>query len=650
MATVFSSLVRPAKPHPHSTSQSAAESLSASAADDPDLRDLNTCLQALTEIFPDVQPEVFRELISSFGPESRLQVVTEALLKHGDKWVRGRYRMPSEQQEQEQREVAHKYKYRKTDAQKDTRGAPLGIEDKFRSRAYKEAAKEALYQEFKGLSHSTIKAVLAEYNWSYTHARPTLLVLSSKSWRSSITNFLWRRKAPSADEHPLVMWLAPDVKTGRGRKPMLVQTKSRELDRELYETLIIPELEKQQKELMQQDHELALKLTEEEAEKEGEIYDCECCFIPNTLQQMSTCDADGHYICFRCIRHAINAALYDQGWARNIDSERCTLKCIAPMTDGTDDCSGCVPLQFIERALLEEKDGADTFRKLNERFSSEALLKSQLPLVCCPFCSYAEVDSLALPGADLLFDLRVKRRPLILASVPLLELLCFHVARVVLSSILFILSFIILLNFMLPKPASLLAPFESALRGVHLKRRGRRFQCLSPTCGRASCVSCSAPWYDPHTCYGDKLTSLRLALERATTDAVKRTCPNCNLGFVKSAGCNKLVCICGYSMCYVCREGLGTQGYNHFCQHFRALPGSACVECDKCDLYRTENDEIVVKRARERAEREWWEQQGDGAKGGLRKEVGKGKAVRGIGWGRGDWEGWVEKVVEAILV
>jgi hypothetical protein len=210
-------------------------------------------------------------------------------------------------------------------------------------------------------------------------------VLSSQSWRLSITNFFLRRKAPSADDHPLVVWLAPDARTGRGRKPLLAKTKSPELDQELYETLVVPELEKQRKEQTQLDLELALKWNEEEADAEGEMYDCECCFIPNTLQQMSTCDVDGHFICFRCIRHAISAALYDQGWARNINTQLCTLRCIAPMSDSIDDCTGCVSLAFVRRALLEESDGEDALRKLNERFTNEAMLKSQLPLVRCPF-------------------------------------------------------------------------------------------------------------------------------------------------------------------------------------------------------------------------------------------------------------------------
>ncbi|KAF2258178.1 hypothetical protein CC78DRAFT_537986 [Lojkania enalia] len=657
MTSVFASIIRPPKPARSATNIPMTDSVSAlqnATAEEPNLGDLNAGLQALTEIFPNIQPEVFREMLQSFSEKSRLEVITEALLKHGAKWVRGRHRTPAEQEEQ--RAVAHKYKYRVVDPNKDTRGAPLALEDTFRSRNYREAAKEALYQEFKGLSHSTIKAVLAEYNWSYMQARPTLLDLSSKSWRSSITNFFMRRKAPSAKDHPLVIWTSADPKPGQPRTPLLVKTKSRELDRELYNAIIVPELERQQKEQISADHALAIQWNEAEAEEMGEMYECECCFIPNPLEELSVCDIEGHYICFRCIRHSINAALYDQGWARNIDTKFCTLRCIAPITDGVEDCSGCVPLSFVKRALLEERDGEDVFNKLNERFSSEALLKSQLPLIRCPFCHYAEIDDLSLPNTNLMAGLRLRKLPILLASIPLLELLCFQVFRLLLTFAASLLSIFALLNYLLPHSSPILIPLHNALRAIHLKRRGLRFQCQNPACHRPSCLTCSAPWHDPHKCYSSQAISLRLALERATTDAVKRTCPRCNLGFVKAEGCNKLVCLCGYSMCYVCREGLASEGYKHFCQHFRERPGEQCTVCDKCDLYRVEDEEVVVKRARERAEREWWEEQGGDAAGtgrGLREEM--HGDLKGFGsegpkkWSR-RWAGWVKLAVEGVVM
>lgn len=64
-------------------------------------------------------------------------------------------------------------------------------------------------------------------------------------------------------------------------------------------------------------------------------------------------------------------------------------------------------------------------------------------------------------------------------------------------------------------------------------------------------------------------------------------------------------------MCYVCRMPIGSEGYAHFCQHFRGeSPGGKCMECDKCDLYRVEDDAILLRRAAEHAERLWREREG----------------------------------------
>lgn len=78
------------------------------------------------------------------------------------------------------------------------------------------------------------------------------------------------------------------------------------------------------------------------------------------------------------------------------------------------------------------------------------------------------------------------------------------------------------------------------------------------------------------------------------------------------------------------------EGYRHFCQHFRPA-GGRCGECDRCDLYRGEDEEEVVRRAGERAEREWRAREGlgEGVVGGVvgGKGVGVGgmRGMRGMG-------------------
>ena len=140
-----------------------------------------------------------------------------------------------------------------------------------------------------------------------------------------------------------------------------------------------------------------------------------------------------------------------------------------------------------------------------------------------------------------------------------------------------------------------------------------------------------------------------------------------------------MVCVCGYAMCYICRQGLGRkavagggrvgmelvrgadgdgggggvqpeegEGYRHFCQHFRPL-GGRCRECERCDLYRGEDEDEIVRRAGERAEREWRVREGVGE-----EVVGfAGRGGVGVGRGRGSMRWGVQEgvdwVVEALV-
>jgi len=57
-------------------------------------------------------------------------------------------------------------------------------------------------------------------------------------------------------------------------------------------------------------------------------------------------------------------------------------------------------------------------------------------------------------------------------------------------------------------------------------------------------------------------------------------------------------------MCYVCRQDVEQQGYQHFCQHFRPL-GGACKTCNRCGLYDKEDEEQAIQEARTRATQEY---------------------------------------------
>ncbi|KAL1988596.1 hypothetical protein VTN96DRAFT_8991 [Rasamsonia emersonii] len=579
-----------------------------------ELQELNSALVTLAQLFPDVQIEVFRELLTRFDGKSRLQVCVEQLLRHKKEWVRGRWNVPVEQTEgNEGREAARI-------AGDDVSLVPP--EEQFRSEEYKAAVKAALSKEFSALSRSTVDAVLAEANFSYTRARPTLQELSRKSWRATFNNlFPSFKRRKDKDDHPMLSW----NRTADGDLvPRLKETGCKELDQELYDTLVAPILRQKREAQESRDLQLAEELNESEAKAVGALYECECCLADVTFEQIATCSASAHIICYSCIRRTLHEALFGQGWDKSIDPGKSTLKCLAPLTHGS--CEGSLDPERVKSAILSDKAGFETFRKFEDRLASEALLKSQLKLVRCPFCSYAEVDPVYHPPAGGIawrFRLRQRKNNLwvtILMTIFLLDLIP-----------LLIIPVIVLYIFCPPAPAAI---FRTSLRNLGLRTRSRRFSCRNPSCGRASCITCHKAWRDPHVCDEPLLQSLRTTVEAARTAAIKRTCPRCGLSFVKSSGCNKLTCVCGYSMCYLCRKALGRpvraepryynyegdeeeeeeeeegEGYKHFCEHFRINPGTRCTECNKCDLYLAEDEEAVAQRAGEKAEREWLRRQG----------------------------------------
>src|SRR5688572_1685289 len=90
----------------------------------PDLRELNNSLDALSAVFPDIQIEVFRELLSHFDGESRLALVADALLKNRVGWVQGRWKGL------------------------DAQGPGVSRGDAFRSKEYKQAVASLAWREF----------------------------------------------------------------------------------------------------------------------------------------------------------------------------------------------------------------------------------------------------------------------------------------------------------------------------------------------------------------------------------------------------------------------------------------------------------------------------------------------------------------------
>lgn len=571
----------------------------------PDLRELNNSLEALAAVFPDIQIDVFREMLSSFDGESRLALVADALLKSRVTWVKGRWRVADKGKTPDIPDARPN-----PDANPDP-ASLVPSNEVFRSEEYKRAVRTLAWQEFKGLSRSTINAVLAESNYSYLDARRTLVELSCKSWRFTISSLFLRRKpvtSSEAENHPLVIWRS----TGHGSiTPCVKATGNAELDRELFQALIMPLKQRSTASQVDKDHELAKAINEEEAEGLDAIHDCACCFTSTTFEEFTSCNADGHMVCFRCVQHSVTEAVFGQGWRRFIDPTTGTLIC--PAVDSTE-CKGRIPSDHIQRALLEDKRGAEILHKLDERLAEHSLVSSNLPLIRCPFCSYAEIDDLYVPATDSQLRLRADNIYMLI-----LIILCIGAIPFLLPVLLFSSFVAIVLSSKHTIGDCISSQFSDAILRHRRRRRGTKFTCQSPRCGRTSCLSCQKEWTDIHVCHESSLVALRTQVEQAMSMAIKRVCPRCNTSFVKNAGCNKLTCPCGYKMCYVCRKDIGGTGdgpdvgYRHFCDHFRPEGDpKPCTQCNRCNLWESENTDAVLAQAKAEAERKWSETESRG--------------------------------------
>lgn len=555
--------------------------------DMPDLRKLNESLGALAVVFPDVQVEVFREMLSNFDEESRLAVVADALLKNRVGWVKGRWRRPQPGE-----------------------AAPLPPSETFRSPEYIAAAKVLAWHEFKGLSRSTINAVLAEHNYSYLDARKTLVDLSQKSWRFTLSSLLlYRRKSVAVTEsenHPLIIWRS----SGQGSiVPSLKSTGNAELDRELFEELVLPLKTADRERSEEKDREVAAAMNLAEAEAENQIHECCCCFTTGPFEEFTACSSHGHMVCVRCVQMSITQAIFGQGWAKSIEPRTGTLKCPAVPEDAQADCcEGYIPSDQMHRAMLDMKRGAEIMLKLEQRLAEHSIVASGLPVVRCPFCDYAEVDDVYMTRKELQLRLKIENLHNIVLIV--ISIAC---TPFLLISTLISLFVALLFSSEQTFGDKVLAELKASLARHYRRQRGLRFTCQSPACGRTSCLSCSKEWIDIHVCHESSLVALRTQVEQAMSMAVKRVCPKCNASFVKTAGCNKMTCQCGYKMCYVCRKDIGGKeghdaGYQHFCQHFRPQgDGRPCTACKKCNLWQKEDTEAVLQQAKEEAERKWRE-------------------------------------------
>lgn len=348
------------------------------------------------------------------------------------------------------------------------------------------------YKEFKGLAKSTIKAVMAENNSDYSRSRQTLSEIASKSWRFSFTNFFRRAAIPP--------------------EPPVVATGCEELDTELF-ALSKGSREKQ----IFEDRNIAQLLNEAEHAAASELVECECCYGDYPWDEIAAC-SEGHFFCHGCLLKSVQEGLYGQG--RNLVGEMCSVRCLS--SSATPPCEA-----FVSQDLLEAVLPGDVFQHLEEKAATESLDRSGLDLVRCPFCAYAEVVS---P-----ITYRLKRSATVFAIVASVVIgslipLALGALLVAAGSVLFACAIQPLFPQNISRgvgefltAVSVQRRVERAAKRIGNRKRGALFKCANGRCERESCIECGKEWAAFHKCFEKEEDSVRIFVEKAMADAVKRT-------------------------------------------------------------------------------------------------------------------------------
>ncbi|CCJ30180.1 unnamed protein product, partial [Pneumocystis jirovecii] len=422
---------------------------------------------------------------------------------------------------------------------------------RFRSNEYISSVKSQLISEFPDIPSSTIKAVMAENNNDYYRSKTSLSRIQSESFWKPLNFFV--KKISSKGNHVICD----------------------ELAREIFD------LEKNQRdELIKKDFEFAVQLNWKENFELGILIECGCCFSEYAWETLAYC-SEGHIVCRKCLERTVQEGIYGQGNLR----EKSQIRCISSQPETL--CTG-----FYSKEILEISLSADLLKAYEDSMARKSIRDSfDGSFIACPFCGYVEFIE----------GWKIKSCWKKIISISIMGL--FIMLLILFSSFISISSFIIgtlvYLGgfFYIFNNSSIFLRkwIDKVAYRILCKKSGCLFKCKNVDyCGKYSCYQCEKEWLPLHKCFEKELDGLRLYVEKEMANAVKRTCPDCNLSFVKSDGCNKLVCQCGY----VIWKNIKKESYAHFCDHFRPVPGKKCTECTKCDLYKVDDDIAgVAKRA-----------------------------------------------------
>ena len=364
--------------------------------------------------------------------------------------------------------------------------------EKFRSEEYQVAVYKRLRLEFaQHDSPSSIRAVLGEHNHDYERTRLALSRLFTKKSLWSMFKSLFSSKAKEVAEKQL----RQNPSTGCA-----------ELDAEIA-AIKTRQLKEERTLQIQSDFLVAQKYNEEEYEMSGEMVECGCCFGEYTWEDMACCNS-GHLVCRSCVTHTAQECAFGQG--DNAYDPR-GLKCIAAVNEK---CEAVIPTRVLETLI-----STDLYTRYNQRILATELDSANLDLVRCPFCLYSEFKEESA--------LKIRLRPICRGFAILILLWLTLLDPLILGNLTIPLVICIYFTDLLQWKEWETAINEAYQRHNNMiQENARTFKCENlEECGRESCLECGKEWAPFHDCLKDEKDGLRLYVEKAMADAVKRTVP-----------------------------------------------------------------------------------------------------------------------------
>jgi hypothetical protein len=306
--------------------------------------------------------------------------------------------------------------------------------------------------------------------------------MGSGGFWNTLRNFFmhWSTSSSSLLEH--------DSITDKDLNQQLKELQKRVVDKQLYDDELI-----------------AHKINLLEYTEQNQLITCDCCYGDYTFEQLSFCSEASHSFCHACLTHFISEGLFGQGSLRG----QPIIQCIS----STDDCKGCFLTSTLKKILTSD---------IWMAYENSLLDGIHSRIQCCS-CSYFELDESTKSFESINTNKLIQ---FISRWIMVLELFCvlFTLKNTVNNWIFFL--FIFSLQWFSFFKWDMKSDLEIAYQRVAKNRRGATFQCKNENCKTLTCLECQRPVRGAHTCWEKETDGLRLYVEKAMADAVKRTVNN----------------------------------------------------------------------------------------------------------------------------